>query len=49
MFDLLGQSNVTTAVFLSKQDQIARVKEVNKLMLNTQLSLVTQLGLFAFY
>mmetsp|Transcript_2881 Transcript_2881/g.8405 ORF Transcript_2881/g.8405 Transcript_2881/m.8405 type:complete len:125 (+) Transcript_2881:597-971(+) len=49
MFDLLGQSNVTKAIFLSKQDQIERVKEVNKLMLNTQNSLVTMLDLFAFY
>ncbi len=49
MFELLGQSNVTKAVFLSKQDQIERVKEVNKLMLNTQISLVTMLDLFAFY
>lgn len=49
MLDLLRQGNATPALLQSHQDQIARVQEVNKVMLNTQLSLVTMLDLFLFF
>lgn len=49
MLDLLRQGNATAALLQSHQDQIARVQEVNKGMVNTQLNLVTMLDLFLFF